>query len=161
MNTQKIPPKIEIQYRETTTRPLERVHIDYAGLVNSYYYFLIIDAYSKWPEIFAAKYAPTSKITIAYLKNVVARFGIPEEIVSDNALYFMSSEFVEFCNWYSIRLTNAAPYHPATNGQVEWAVQHLKSKLKKQNSDIPINLQLNQILFGWRDPYRAILGEKN
>lgn len=65
---------------------MSRIHIDYAGPKDDYYYFIIIDAYSGWPEIFVLKIAPTSS-TINALKRVFSQFGLPLAIVRDNATY--------------------------------------------------------------------------
>ena len=39
------------------------IHTDYAGPLNGYYYLVIVDSYSKWPEVFKYKY-PTATNTI-------------------------------------------------------------------------------------------------
>ena len=33
--------------------PWSRLHIDFAGPTNGQYIFIVVDAYSKWPEIFS------------------------------------------------------------------------------------------------------------
>ena len=38
----------------------------------------------------------TSAATVRYLKQLIAQFGIPETIVSDNGTQFVSAEFKEF-----------------------------------------------------------------
>lgn len=69
----------------TSSAPWSRIHIDYAGPKDDYYYFIIIDAYSGWPEIFVSKNAPTSTSTIDAIKRVFSRFGLPLTIASENA----------------------------------------------------------------------------
>jgi hypothetical protein len=46
------PPKIEIKQRPPSKYILERIHVDFLGPMNGNYYFVLIDAYSKWPEVF-------------------------------------------------------------------------------------------------------------
>ena len=58
--------------------------------------------------------------------------GIPESIVSDNVTVFASEEFTEFVTMNGILHIRSAPYHPATNGLAECAVQTLKESLKKK-----------------------------
>lgn len=55
----------------------------------------MVDAHSKWPEVFPMKKITSFK-TIEILRTVFARNGIPEQIVSDNGPQFTSHEFDEF-----------------------------------------------------------------
>lgn len=45
----KAPRKTLLESWPLPTKPWERVHIDYAGPIDGYYYLVIVDAYSKWP----------------------------------------------------------------------------------------------------------------
>ena len=60
-----------------------------------------------------------------------ARFGVPEEIVSDNGPCFTSQEFTNLTQSNGIHHIKSAPYHPAKIGLTERAVQVLKEGLKK------------------------------
>ena len=53
---------------------------------------LVLDAYSKWFEIFLVS-TMTSNKTIETFKSLFARYGLPEQIVSDNGPQFTSDEF--------------------------------------------------------------------
>ena len=77
----------------------------------------------------------TSKVVIDALRTVFARFGIPETIVSDNGTPFMSEEFVHFLHQNGIKHNISTPYHPASNGLAEHAVQIVKRDLKKVISE--------------------------
>lgn len=44
---------------EPPSGPWERVHIDYAGPFLHYLFLIIVDVYSKWPEVFAI---PSSRV---------------------------------------------------------------------------------------------------
>ena len=39
----------------------------------------------------------TSAVTVRYLQQLIAQFGIPETIVSNNGTQFVATEFKEFC----------------------------------------------------------------
>ena len=58
-------------------------------------FLIVIDAHSKWIEAFPMATA-TALTTIQRLKQLFAKFGIPESIVLDNGLQFVSAEFQVF-----------------------------------------------------------------
>ena len=108
----------------------DRVHIDYAGPIDGQYLFLLVDSYSKWLEVFIAK-SKTSTTTLKHLREIIARYGLPKVIVSDNDPCFVSEEFENFCRSNKICHTTSPPFHPPSNGQVERYVQTTKQALKK------------------------------
>jgi len=57
-------------------------------------------------------------------------FGLTKEILSDNGSQFVATEFVTFCSRNGIKNMCIPPYHPATNGAAERAVQVSKQKWK-------------------------------
>lgn len=129
---------------EYPTHAFERVHIDFAGKFLGTYFFLLIDAFSKWPEIYTLDKIDTDS-TIEILEDIFARFGYPRVLVSDNGGQFTNSKFATFLKQRHIIHKRSAPYHPATNGQAERLVQILKNKLKTLRCDrnnIQENLKL-------------------
>ena len=80
-----------------------------------------------------------SQATTERLKNTFATHGLPEIFVSDNASCFMSEEFEVFMKKNGIRHVISAPYHPATNGCAERAVQTFKAALKKMKCSRSLN----------------------
>ena len=75
--------------------------MDYTGPLNGYYYLLIVDSYSKWPEVFKYKH-PTVTNTIRALNEVFSQLGVPNTIVSDNGMMFTGSEFKVYCDSLAI-----------------------------------------------------------
>ena len=71
----------------------------------------------------------TSK-TIDILQHLFSRYGIPEQIVSDNGPQFRSEEFEGFTRSLGIRHYRSAVYHPATNGAIKRFVKTLKQSRK-------------------------------
>ena len=90
------------------------------------YFLLLVDAHSKWIEVRPVNNA-TSTITIDQLRSIFATHGLPEMLVTDNGTVFTSDEFNRFTKQNGIRHVRSAPYHPASNGLVERAVQTLET----------------------------------
>ena len=78
-----------------------------------------------------------------------ATFGVPETIVSDNGTCFVSEEFEHFLVQNGIKRSMTAPYHPASNGLAERAVQISKRGLKKEVAG-DMNTGLAKILLNYR-----------
>ncbi|GJT84526.1 reverse transcriptase domain-containing protein [Tanacetum coccineum] len=94
--------------------------------------FLIvaIDFFTKWIEE-----KPVATITGAQIKkfawdNIVYRFGLPGEIISDNGKQFKDNPFKDWCKKLCIRQCFASVKHPQANGLVERANRSLGGGIK-------------------------------
>lgn len=108
----------------------KRLHIDFAGPFMGHMFMIVVDAFSKWLEVYKITQI-TSSATITRLKTLFASYGVPEQIVTDNATTFMSDEFQQFARRNGILHTAGAPRHPATNGLAERHVSTFKAGMKK------------------------------
>ena len=86
--------------------------------------------------------------TIQRLRNLFAVHGVPEQIVSDNGAGFTSNEFSKFTQANGIKHILTSPYHPATNGLAECAVQSFKHGVSKLSG--PMEDRLLHFLFKYR-----------
>ncbi|XP_055622533.1 uncharacterized protein K02A2.6-like [Toxorhynchites rutilus septentrionalis] len=112
-NAKKSPPQAEPHPGQTAEGPWERIHVDYAGPIDGY--LVIVDSFSKWPEMFQTK-STTASSTIGFLTESFARFGVPKVIVSDNGTQFTGFEFRSFREKLGIINFRTAPFHPQSNG---------------------------------------------
>lgn len=107
----------------------QRVHIDYAGPFLDKMFLVVVDAYSKWPEVFPVKNA-TSVETIDVLRTLFAHTGLPQQLVSNGGSQFTSEDFQLFTKKNGIKHITTVLFHPATNGLAERFVQTFKESLK-------------------------------
>ena len=142
------PKKSPLHPWEWPSVPWHRIHIDYAGPINNTYYLVVVDAHSKWVEIFPTQ-TITSKATIALLRSCFARFGLPVVLVSDNGTCFTSNEFQTFVQMNGIRHVCSAPFHPSTNGLAENMVRTFKSALRHVKGE-EVRLAIDRFLFKYR-----------
>ena len=94
-------------------------------------YLILIDYYSKRPEIFLLK-DKRAETVVSCMKEVFARQGIPEEVVSDN-MSFSSYVFRKFANEWNFTVVTSSPRYPQSNGLAERGVQTIKMLLKKSD----------------------------
>ena len=97
-------------------------------------YLLIIDYFSRYPEIIKMA-STTSSSTIAALKSVFSRHGIPEVVRSDNGPQYSSQEFAAFSKAYHFKHVTSSPLYPQSNGQAERMVQTVKKILRTSTKD--------------------------
>ena len=124
-----LPPVAPLHPWSFPDRPWSRLHIDYAGPMDNHMLLVVVDAFSKWIDVFPVKSA-SSATTIAKLRTLFANHGIPESIVSDNGLPFTVKKFLTA---NGVKQITSSPYHPSSNDLAERAVQMCKSALKKMN----------------------------
>ena len=80
-----------------------------------------------------------------------SRYGLPEQIVTDNVLQFTSADFANFTKGNGVKHILSAPYHPASNVQAERFVQTLKHALKSsEKSGNSLQHRLSEFLFEYR-----------
>ena len=126
----KAPSSAPLHPWEWPGQPWHRIHIDYAGPIGGKWILVIVDAHSKFIDAHVVTTA-TSATTINKLRQTFATHGLPHSMVSDNAALFTSQEFRQFCSRNGIKHITSSPYHPASNGLAERAVQTVKQGIKK------------------------------
>ncbi|GJY31821.1 putative reverse transcriptase domain-containing protein [Tanacetum coccineum] len=125
--------------------------------------FLIvaIDYFTKWIE---AK--PVATITGSQIKkfvwdNIVCRFGLPGEIISDNGKQFQDNPFKDWCEKLCIRQHFASVKHPQTNGLVERANRSLGEGIKARLDERSKNWmeELPHVLWAHRTMIKSSNGD--
>ena len=127
-------------------RPWSKVGADLFE-VDGRNYLLLVDYYSGFFELDYLS-DTTSKSVISKIKSQIAKYGIFEDLISDNGPQFKSREFEDFALKYGFRHTTSSPGYPKSNGMAERAVQTAKSIIKKAKED-------NE------DPYLGLLNFRN
>ena len=153
---QPAPPVAPLQPWKWPTRPWARLHVDFAGPIFGKMFLVVIDAHSKWIEVFPTT-SSTFAVVIEHLRTLFARFGLPEMVVSDNGSCFVSEEFGAFLLQNGVKQITSAPYHPATNGLAERAVQIVKKGLKKCTEGT-LACRLAKVLFAYRTTPQTTTG---
>lgn len=145
----KQPIKADLKSWTPERQPWQRIHIDFAGPIKGRNFLLVIDAYSKWPEVYSLPKI-SSKNTISALNACFNRYGYPPVLVSDNGTQFTSAEFRQFCVSKGIRHVRSTPYHPQSNGQVERFVDSFKRSLQKNASQPDLEIAASEFLRVYR-----------
>ncbi|XP_029139137.1 uncharacterized protein K02A2.6-like [Protobothrops mucrosquamatus] len=123
-------PHAPVHQWETTQAPWFRIHVDFAGPFQGQLFLIVVDSHSKWLEVTLVPTMTTAR-TIQELRRIFATHGLPDLMVSDNGAQFTTAEFQSFLRANMIRHATSAPFHPASNSQVERMVRTTKESLKR------------------------------
>ncbi|CAB0006640.1 unnamed protein product, partial [Nesidiocoris tenuis] len=104
--------------------PFERIAIDILGPFpksdrGNRFVVVAMDYFTKWPEAFAVPDQTAETVAEGLVEHVVSRFGIPQEIHTDQGTHFESAVFQHALKVLGIRRTRTTPLHPQSNGMVE------------------------------------------
>ncbi|CAK9820223.1 Retrovirus-related Pol polyprotein from transposon 412 [Anthophora quadrimaculata] len=110
--------------------PFERVAFDIVGPLpksssGNRYALVIVDYFSKWPEVIPLPNQRATTIATALLRDVVSRHGVPLELHSDQGRSFESTVFKELMQLLGIKKTRTTPLHPQSDGLVERMIRTL------------------------------------
>ena len=134
--------------------PRDRVHMDF-GEYNSKHFLVVIDVYSKWPEVRHMLNTSAPRL-VEVLEEIFAFHGFPRLVVSDNGPQFIAHELQEYFAAHHILHHRSAPYHPATNGLAEGMVKNVKQWLRKEVPCHSFNSSLANFLRTYRNvPHTA------
>ena len=116
------------------SKPMQRIQMDVLGPLpktkrkNQF----IITAIDVTTRYLFAKAVPRarSKETIEFLKEIIHEKGLMQIIQTDNGKNFISEEFREELQKYSIKHITSTPYHPQSQGLIERNNKTLSERLR-------------------------------
>ena len=92
--------------------------------------FVAIDYFTKWVEVASYKVLNSKKVAQFIQTNIICRYGVPLEIISDNGQHF-KGETEKLLRQFNIQHHKSSPYYPQTNGAVKAANKNIGRILKK------------------------------
>ena len=71
-----------------------------------------VDYFTKWVEAKELAKISTTKVEKFMWNNIICRFGIPQQVITDNGTQFSSEQFARFCSSLGILKSFTAVDHP-------------------------------------------------
>jgi hypothetical protein len=101
-----------------------RIGIDIKGplLITSNgnrYIIIAMDYFTKWPEAIAIPNIKAEIVAKFIYKQIICRYGVPQEILSDRDTLFINKIVDKLCQKYQTKHCLTSAYRPQTNGMVE------------------------------------------
>ena len=133
------------------TEKWHRVHADIVGTFeNDRYALIIVDAYTKWPEVHIMTSTTSSEVKKRWRRKL-SQEGVSVILVTDNGLKFVSKELD---NWLSaIRCSHMRipPYHPRSNGIAERFLRALKDHVRAVGILTYFQIAVDRFLLQYRN----------
>jgi hypothetical protein len=110
-----------MQNRDTPDGPWKVLSADYKGPIGGprgYYFHVLVDHYSKWPEVCVTKSTKFEKL-FPVLDRSFATHGNPDEIIHDNGPPYNSGSWRRYARETGFEIKPCTPEHPQSNGLAE------------------------------------------
>jgi hypothetical protein len=93
-----------------------------------------VDYFIKLAKAISTVKSDGNTATFFLFNQIIARFGIPSEIVTDHGSHFHNEMMEELATKLAFKHGHSSPYYPQENGQVEAINKSLKTILQKKFS---------------------------
>jgi transposase InsO family protein len=110
-----------------------------------------IDKFTKWLEVEPVR-AIITQAAAEFIKGIMCRFGVPNNIITNNGSQFTSSIFQAYCSELGMKIFYASLAHPRSNGQVEHTNAEVLRGLKTKTFD-----RLNDSEKNWIEEVPTVL----
>ena len=80
------------------------------------YLIVATDYFTKWTEVKAVQHIRDKDIFTFIFENIICRFGIPAQLVSDNGKQFEGQNIEMLLNAFKIKCGKSTPLYPQANG---------------------------------------------
>jgi hypothetical protein len=107
--------------RETPEKPWDICAADYKGPIGGprgYYFHVLVDTYSKWPEVAVTTSTRFEKL-FPVLDGSFSSHGIPSQVIHDNGPPYNSAKWREYARKVGFSSKPCTPEHPQGNGLAE------------------------------------------
>ena len=115
--------------------PMDRIALDLVGPFSrskkgNKYLLVVVDYFTKWVECIPLRNHEAPTVAKAVLEEVLTRFGLPQEMHSDQGREFTSHVLKEVCRRLGINKTQTTLQRPQSDGQAERYIRTISTQLK-------------------------------
>ena len=120
-----------------------------------------MDYYSRYPEVVKMT-STTLESTIKTLRSIFSRLGIPEILISDNGLQYVSEAMKGFAKSYGFNHFTSSPHYLQVNALAERTVKTVKDLLQKSKDPYFALMAYKATPFPWcrQSPAELLMGRQ-
>jgi hypothetical protein len=115
----------------------------------NFYIIVVADYFTNWVEAMSTFNNDGETTALFIFNQIIARFGIPKEIVTDHGSHFQNNAMSELTSKLGFKQEHSSPYYPQVNGQVEVVNKSLKTILQQTINSTKSNWHLMLYLALW------------
>ena len=124
-----------LQMSPLPPEPWHTVHMDFCGpFPTGEYLFVVIDAYSRFPEVDIV-HSTSASVIIPRMDRVFSTHGIPLIVRSDNGPPFTSDEIKRYMEENGIKHSRITPLWPQANSEVENFMKPLTKAVRSVHAE--------------------------
>lgn len=142
--------------------PFRRLQLDYITLPpcqGKQDVLVVVDTFSRWVEAFPTKKGTATHTAKVLVKEIIPRWGLPQELESDQGTHFTGKVVQEVSRLLSVQWKLHCPYRPQASGQVERMNRVLKERLAKMHQNgVPWPDALPAVLCSIRATHNKAIG---
>src|SRR3954469_11348628 len=131
------------------------------GSYQNKYLVVAVDYFTKWIEAEALAKITSQNVLRFYKRNILARFGVPQAIITDNGTQFTDKKFQEFVAKLGTKQHFTSVEHPQTNGKAEAANRVILRGLKRRLGEAKKAWveELHSVLWAYKTTPHSSTGE--
>ena len=145
--------------------PFQKVGMDILGPLpeaedGSKYVLILQDYFTKWTEAIALKAVNSEVVQNWLINDIIPRYGVFSELVTDQGVQFVSDSFKSFCKTVGIKQKFTTPFHPQTDGMVEKFNRTFLNMIRNyvNDSQNDWHKHISIILFAYRTAINDAIG---
>uniref|UniRef100_A0A2N9H6T6 Integrase catalytic domain-containing protein n=1 Tax=Fagus sylvatica TaxID=28930 RepID=A0A2N9H6T6_FAGSY len=128
---------------------------------SGYIWILVtVEYFTKWVEAIPLRKATGATVANFIREHIIAHFGIPYKLISDNGTPFINKDVWEVLKHYQVKHRRSTPYYPQGNGQAKATNRMLLRILSKMVFDYGNDWRthLEDVLWAYRSSPKIATG---
>lgn len=114
------PVKMPLKLTDISIQPFDKIFIDIVGPLpisnnGNKYILSMVDDLTRFVEFAAIPDQQADTIARALFEQILCRYNIPKEIVTDNGTNFVGKVFNQLCKMFGVKKLRTTAYHPQAN----------------------------------------------
>jgi hypothetical protein len=121
---------------------------------------VVVNYFTKWYKAMPTMKSDGKTATFFIFNQIITRFGIPSEIITDHGNHFQNEMMVELASKMGFKHGHSSPYYLGEKGQVEAINKSLKTILQKivSRSNSNWHIMLYPALWAYRTSVKTTTG---